>query len=89
MDIPGKKKEQGKDRHNPPGRQPISSPTTRANIAQGGEKGQMYSQLHQCFFTSLGILLPANADPYKARVWPDELFKITVEGNEEQMWKLL
>jgi hypothetical protein len=30
----------------------------------------MYSELHQSFFTSLGIPLPTNADLCRARVWP-------------------
>jgi hypothetical protein len=29
----------------------------------------MYSELHQSFFTYLGILLPANVDFCRARVW--------------------
>jgi hypothetical protein len=45
-------------------------PSTRASIALGGKRGQTYSELHQSFFTSLGIPLPTNVDLYRARVWP-------------------
>jgi hypothetical protein len=40
----------------------------RASIAPKGKRGQMYSEFHQSFFTSLGIPLPANADLCRARV---------------------
>jgi hypothetical protein len=45
-------------------------PSTRASIAPGGKRGQRYSELHQSFFTFLGILLPTNADICRARDWP-------------------
>jgi hypothetical protein len=45
-------------------------PIARARITLGGERGQMYSELHQSFFTSLGIPLPTNADFCRTRVWP-------------------
>jgi len=45
-------------------------PSTRASIVPGGKRGQMYSELHQSFFNSLGIPLPTNVDLCRARVWP-------------------
>jgi hypothetical protein len=42
--------------------------TSRASIAPWGKIGQMYLEFHQSFFTSLRILLPANADLCRARV---------------------
>jgi hypothetical protein len=44
-------------------------PTAWASIAPGGKRGQTYSELHQYFFTSLGIPFLANADLCRARVW--------------------
>ncbi len=44
-------------------------PSTRASIVPGGKRGQMYSELHQSFFTSLGIPLPTNVDLCRAQVW--------------------
>ncbi len=70
MDILGEKKEQSKDQHNPPEGNQSPHPTARASITPRGKRGQMYLELHQSFFTSLGILLPANANFCRARVWP-------------------
>jgi hypothetical protein len=43
-------------------------PSTRASTTPGGKRGQTYLELHQSFFTSLGIPLPTNADLCKTRV---------------------
>jgi hypothetical protein len=45
-------------------------PSTRASITPRGKRDQTYSELHQSFFTSLGIPLPTNVDLCRARVWP-------------------
>jgi hypothetical protein len=70
MDVPKEKKKQGKDQHNLPRGQLISSPYCTSKHSPKGKRGQTYLKLHQSFFTSLGIPFPTNADLYKTRVWP-------------------
>jgi hypothetical protein len=70
MNIPREKKNKVRiDTICPKGNQ---SPhlTTRTSIAPRGKRAQTYSKLHQSFFTSLGIFLPANVDFCRAWVWP-------------------
>ncbi len=70
MDIPGEKKNKVRiDTIRLEGDQ-SPHPTTQTSIASGGKKGQIYSEFHQSFFTSLGIPLPANANLYRTQVWP-------------------
>jgi hypothetical protein len=65
MDIPKEKKNKVRIDTICPEDNQSPHPTTRTNIALRGKKGQTYSELHQSFFSSLGILLPANADLFK------------------------
>jgi hypothetical protein len=71
MDIPGEeKKEQGKDRHNPPIGRPIYSPYRTTKHSPREEKRSDVFRIPSTSFTSLGIPFPANADLCRGRVWP-------------------
>jgi hypothetical protein len=36
----------------------------------GGKRGQMHSEVPPSYFTSIGIQVPQNRKPFRARVWP-------------------
>ncbi len=44
--------------------------TQQLELTPRGKKGQLHSEVHPFFFTSLGIPTPANREPLRARVWP-------------------
>jgi len=48
---------------------PISH-TPPQETTPGGKKGQQHSEVPPSFFTSLGITIPQDREPLRARVWP-------------------
>ncbi len=51
------------DMHHP------SPHTSHRETTPGGKKGLMHSKVHPSYFTSLGIPVPPNKEPLRARVW--------------------
>jgi hypothetical protein len=48
-----------------------SSPhISQRETTPGGKRGIMHSEVHPSFFTSLGIPVPPNKEPLRARIWP-------------------
>jgi hypothetical protein len=39
-------------------------------ITPRGKRGLMHSEVHLSYFTSLGIQVPPNKEPLRARIWP-------------------
>lgn len=67
---------QGRKRHTPklttPRQEPQQSPsdTPRQETMPGGKRGQLHSEVPPSYFTSIGIQVPQNREPLRARVWP-------------------
>jgi len=67
---------QGRKRHDPKqphlGRPHSNSPRTppHREITPGGKRGQLHSEVHPSYFTSLGIQVPPCKEPLRARIWP-------------------
>jgi len=47
-----------------PARTPQQEPTP------GGKRQQFHSEVHTSYFSSLGIDIPSNGEPFRARIWP-------------------
>jgi len=67
---------QGKKRNAPIRASPRQEPpqaslhTPQKDVTPGGKRGLLHSEVHQSYFTSLGILVPDNKEPFRARFWP-------------------
>jgi len=68
---------QGKKRNAPirasPKQEPPHPPpfhTPQRDVTPSEKRGLLHSEVHQSYFTSLGISVPANKEPFKARFWP-------------------
>jgi hypothetical protein len=69
---------QGRRRHAPKLASPRQKPhqatppprTQQLELTPGGRKGQLHSEVHPSFFTSLGIPTPPDREPLRAKVWP-------------------
>jgi hypothetical protein len=67
---------QGRKRHDPkqtPLRQTtqqLSPHPSHRKITPGGKRGQLHSEVHPSSFASLGIQVPPNKEPLRARIWP-------------------
>jgi hypothetical protein len=63
-------------RHAPKFASPCQEPhqplprTSQLETTPGGKRGQLHSEVHLSFFTSLGIFVPPNQEFFRARVWP-------------------
>jgi hypothetical protein len=44
--------------------------TTFQEATLGGKRGQLHSEVPPSFFTSLGISIPQDREPLRARIWP-------------------
>ncbi len=53
----------------PEARSPIPH-TPPQETTPGGKRGQQHSEVPPSFFTSLGITIPQDREPLRARVWP-------------------
>ncbi len=45
------------------------SPQALLQTPQGRKRGLLHSEVHQSYFTSLGISAPANKEPFRVRIW--------------------
>jgi hypothetical protein len=67
---------QGRKRNAPIWASPIQEPpqallrSPQRDVTLGGKRGLLDSKVHQSYFTSLGISVPANKEPFRARFWP-------------------
>jgi len=67
---------QGRRRHAPKLASPRQKPhqslpcTPQQETTLGGKRGQLHSEVHPSFFTSLGISIPPNREFFRTRVWP-------------------
>ncbi len=52
------------DTRSDPPRTPQQEPTS------GGKRAQFHSEVHHSYFSSLGIDIPSNGEPFRARIWP-------------------
>ncbi len=46
------------------------SRTPQQEATPGGKRGLTHSEIHPSFFTSLGIPIPSNKEPFRTRIWP-------------------
>ncbi len=80
---------QGRKRHDPkqtPTRQATQQPSphhSNRETTPGGKRGQLHSEVHPSFFTSLGIQVPPSKEPLRARIWP--VLTRTKEGKKETL----
>ncbi|CAM6003142.1 unnamed protein product [Sphagnum balticum] len=81
---------QGRKRHEPkqtPPRQATQQPSShlphKESTPGGGKKGQLHSEVHPSYFTSLNIQVPPIKEPLRARVWP--VLTRTKEGKKETL----
>jgi hypothetical protein len=44
--------------------------TPQQKPTSGGKKVQFHSEVHSSYFSSLGIAIPSNGEPFRARIWP-------------------
>jgi hypothetical protein len=44
--------------------------TPQQDTTPGGTRGQLHSKVHPSYFSSLGMTIPANGEPFRARIWP-------------------
>jgi len=67
---------QGRKRHEhkqTPPRQVTQQPSPHLPLKEstpGGKRGQLHSEVHPSYFTSLNIQVPPGKEPLRARVWP-------------------
>jgi hypothetical protein len=43
--------------------------TPQQETTLGGKKVQLHSEVHPSYFSSLGMTIPANGEPFRARIW--------------------
>jgi len=48
----------------------VPSHTPQKEVTPGGKRGLLHSDVHQSFFSSLGITVPPGREPFRARLWP-------------------
>ncbi|CAM6062199.1 unnamed protein product [Sphagnum tenellum] len=53
--------------------------TPQRDATLGEKRGLLHSEVHQSYFTSLGISTPANKEPFRVRIWP-----ILIRENDDQ-----